>query len=117
MNNDTMIKEANKKGGSGKRYSVFAITNQMTKTTHYIISSLYTLENVVSKIKTYADSKTVRGGGKKLADDIEDAGKDYDKKFTAQQVGSGLSREAAEARRAELVSKAGNVYNQEINIT
>jgi hypothetical protein len=32
-------------------------------------------------------------------------------------MGSGMGKEAAEKRRAELVTKSGEVYNQEIGVS
>lgn len=104
------------KGGSGKTYSVFEITNDKTGRKHYMVSSVYTVENILSGIRTYVNSKTVRGGAKELATDIKNSGKDYDEDFKVKQVGKGMSRQAAEARRAELVTKSGEVYNQEIGV-
>lgn len=112
-----MIKEASKKGESGKQYSVFEITNTKNGRKHYMISSVYTLENILSGIRTYQNSKTVRGGAKELAQDIKNAGKDYDEDFTVKEMGKGMSRDSAEQRRAELVNKSGEVYNQEVNVT
>ena len=110
-----MINEKeNSKGG--KVYSVFEITNTKNGKKHYMLSSTYTLENILSGIKTYTKSKTVNGGAKELASDIKASGKDYHDHFKVKQMGSGLSKEAAEKRRAELVDKAGEVYNQEIEV-
>ena len=111
-----MIQEK-KKGGAGKAYSVFEITNTKTGKKHYMVSSRYTEENILSGIKTYVNSKTVHGGAKQLAQDIDNSGKDYDEHFNVKQVGKGMSREAAEKRRAELVTKSGEVYNQEIGVS
>jgi hypothetical protein len=104
------------RGESGKTYSVFEITNDKTGRKHYMVSSVYTVENILSGIRTYVNSKTVRGGAKELASDIKNSGKDYDEDFKVKQVGKGMSRQAAEARRAELVTKSGEVYNQEIGV-
>ena len=108
----------NEKRGSesGKKYSVFEILNTKNGKKHYMLSSTYTLENILSGIKTYTKSKTVNGGAKELASDIASSGKDYHEHFTVKQMGSGLSKEAAEKRRAELVDKAGEVYNQEVEV-
>lgn len=111
-----MIQEAGKKGDSGKQYSVFEITNTKNGKKHYMISSVYTLDNILSGIRTYMNSKTVRGGARELAQDIKGAGKEYDEYFEVQEVGKGLDRQSAERRRAELVTKSGEVYNQEINV-
>ena len=105
------------KGESGKTYSVFEITNDKTGRKHYMVSSVYTVENILSGIRTYVNSKTVRGGAKELASDIKNSGKDYDEDFKVKQVGKGMSRQAAESRRAELVTKSGEVYNQEIGVS
>lgn len=112
-----MIQETNKKGESGKQYSVFEITNTKNGRKHYMVSSVYSLDNILSGVRTYMNSKTVRGGAKELAQDIKGAGKDYDENFTVKELGKGMSREAAERRRAELVTKSGEVYNQEIEVT
>ena len=104
------------RGESGKTYSVFEITNDKTGRKHYMVSSVCTVENILSGIRTYVNSKTVRGGAKELASDIKNSGKDYDEDFKVKQVGKGMSRQAAEARRAELVTKSGEVYNQEIGV-
>ena len=113
-----MIREAEKKsGGGGKVYSVFEITNQKTGRKHYMVSSVYSVDNILSGIRTYVNSKTVGGGARDLAQDIKGSGKDYDEDFSVKQMGAGLSKEAAERRRAELVTKSGEVYNQEINVT
>lgn len=110
-----MINEK-KKGQSGKVYSVFEILNKKTGRKHYMITSRYTVENILSGIRTYVDSKTVGGGAKELAQDIQGSGKDYEEDFSVKEVGKGMSREAAERRRAELVTKSGEVYNQEIGV-
>lgn len=101
---------------SGKQFSVFEITNTKNGKKHYMVSSSYTEDTILSGIRTYVDSKTVGGGAKTLAKDIKNAGKDYSEHFTVKVAGKGLSREAAEKRRAELVSKSGEVYNQEIEV-
>ena len=111
-----MIKE--RRGSeSGKRYSVFEILNTKNGKKHYMVSSTYTVENILSGIKTYTKSKTVNGGAKDLARDISNSGKDYDEHFKVREMGSGLSKEAAERRRAELVNKSGEVYNQEVEVS
>jgi len=110
-----MINEKKTDSG-GKVYSVFEITNKKTGRKHYMVSSVYTVDNILSGIRTYINSKTVGGGAKDLAQDIKGSGKDYDEDFTVKQAGAGLSREAAEKRRAELVTKSGEVYNQEIGV-
>ena len=102
---------------SGKKYSVFEILNTKNGKKHYMVSSTYTVENILSGIRTYTHSKTVNGGAKDLAQDITNAGKDYDEHFKVKQVGAGLSRQAAEKRRAELVNKSGAVYNQEVEVS
>jgi len=113
-----MIYEGEKRSrGSGKTYSVFEITNDKTGRKHYMVSSVYTIENILSGIRTYVNSKTVGGGAKDLAQDIKGSGKDYHEDFKVKQVGKGMSREAAEKRRAELVTKSGEVYNQEIGVS
>jgi hypothetical protein len=114
-----MINEKAKqsKAGSGKQYSVFEITNTKNGRKHFMVSSSYTETTILSGIRTYTSSKTVGGGAKALAQDIDNAGKDYDEHFTVKVVGKGMSKEAAEKRRAELVTKSGEVYNQEIEVT
>lgn len=113
-----MVHEGEKRSkGSGKTYSVFEITNDKTGRKHFMVSSVYTVENIISGIRTYVNSKTVGGGAKALASDIKNAGKDYDEDFKVKEVGKGMSREAAERRRAELVTKSGEVYNQEIEVS
>ena len=82
-----------------------------------MVSSSYTEENILSGIRTYVNSKSVGGGAKELAKDIKGAWKDYDEHFTVKAMGKGMSREAAERRRAQLVTKAGEVYNQEIEVS
>ena len=108
--------KASKGGSSGKVYSVFEIVNNKTGRRHFMVSSVYTVDNILSGIRTYVKSKTVGGGAKALAQDIKGSGKDYDEDFSVKEVGKGMSREAAEARRAELVTKSGEVYNQEIGV-
>ena len=100
-----------------KGYSVFEITNTKNGRKHFMVSSSYTEENILSGIRTYANSKSVGGGAKELAQDIKGAGKDYDEHFTVKAMGSGMSKESAERRRAQLVTKAGEVYNQEIEVS
>lgn len=102
---------------AGKGYSVFEITNTKNGRKHFMVSSRYNEDNILSGIKTYVNSKTVGGGAKALAQDIDNSGKDYDEHFTVKAQGSGMSKEAAEKRRAELVTKAGEVYNQEIEVS
>ena len=63
------------KGESGKTYSVFEITNRKTGRKHFMISSVYTADNILSGIRTYVNSKTVGGGAKDLAQDIKDQAK------------------------------------------
>ena len=111
-----ILREGNKDSESGKQYAVFEITNTKNGRKHYMISSVYTVDNILSGIRTYMNSKTVQGGAKELAQDIKGAGKDYDEYFTVKQLGKGLSRKSAERRRAELVTKSGEVYNQEIEV-
>lgn len=112
-----MIGEGEKRSkGSGKTYSVFEITNNKTGRKHYMVSSVYSVDNILSGIRTYVNSKTVGGGAKNLAQDIKNTGKDYDEDFSVKEAGKGMSREAAERRRAELVTKSGEVYNQEIGV-
>lgn len=110
------VREAERKSDTGKVYSVFEIINTKNGKKHYMVSSVYTVENILSGIRTYMNSKTVKGGAKELAQDIKGAGKDYDEHFRVREVGKGMSRQAAEARRAELVTKSGEVYNQEIGV-
>lgn len=110
-----MINEK-KKGGSGKTYSVFEILNTKNGKKHYMVTSVYSLDNILSGVRTYVDSKTVGGGAKDLAQDIHNAGKNYEEHFKIKEVGKGMSREAAEKRRAEFVTKSGEVYNQEIEV-
>ena len=112
-----MLSEKAKRSETGKQYSVFEITNTKNGRKHFMVSSSYTEENILSGIRTYVDSKTVGGGAKALATDIKNAGKDYDEHFTVKAVGKGMSKEAAERRRAEFVTKSGEVYNQEIEVT
>ena len=100
-----------------KGYSVFEITNTKNGRKHFMVSSTYTEENILSGIRTYVNSKSVGGGAKELAKDIKGAGKDYDEHFTVKAMGKGMSKESAEKRRASLVTKAGEVYNQEIEVS
>jgi hypothetical protein len=100
-----------------KGYSVFEILNTKNGRKHFMVSSRYDENNILSGIRTYVNSKTVGGGAKELASDIKGAGKDYDEHFTVKAMGKGMSKEAAEKRRAELVTKAGEVYNQEIEVS
>ena len=109
--------EKERKDDTGKVYSVFEIINTKNGKKHYMVSSVYTLENILSGIRTYTNSKTVNGGAKELANDLKNAGKDYDEHFRVKEVGKGMSRQAAEKRRAEMVTKSGEVYNQEIEVT
>ena len=102
---------------SGKQYSVFEITNTKNGRKHFMVSSSYDENNILSGIRTYVDSKSVGGGAKDLAQDIKQAGKNYDEHFTVKTQGKGMSKETAEKRRAELVTKAGEVYNQEIEVS
>lgn len=108
----TMLKEEGSKG-----YSVFEITNTKNGRKHFMVSSSYNEDNILSGIRTYVNSKSVGGGAKALAQDIKGAGKDYDEHFTVKQQGAGMSKETAEKRRTELVNKAGEVYNQEIQVS
>ena len=100
-----------------KVYSVFEITNTKNGRKHFMVSSSYTEDNILSGIRTYVNSKSVGGGAKELAQDIKGAGKDYDEHFTVKSMGSGMSKESAEKRRTALVTKAGEVYNQEIEVS
>lgn len=108
--------EKDRKSDTGKIYSVFEIVNTKNGKKHYMVSSVYTLDNILSGIRTYTNSKTVNGGAKELATDLKNAGKDYDEHFRVKEVGKGLTRMNAEKRRAELVNQAGDVYNQEIEV-
>jgi len=100
-----------------KGYSVFEITNLKNGRKHFMATSAYTKENILSSIRSYIDSKTVKGGAKDLAQDIVKSGNDYKEKFTVKQHGSGMSVEQAEKMRAERVAQAGEVYNQEVQVT
>jgi hypothetical protein len=100
-----------------KGYSVFEITNTKNGRKHFMVSSRYTEDNILSGIRTYVNSKSVGGGAKELATDIKNSGKDYDEHFTVKAMGKGMSKEAAEKRRADLVTKSGEVYNQEIEVS
>lgn len=114
------LKERSGKGGAGKKFSVFEITNLKTGRKHYMLSSRFTAETILAKIKTYVDSKTVGGGAKELAQDIDKASKeaeDYSESFDVKEVGKGLSSQEAERRRTELVGKAGSAYNKEVQIS
>jgi hypothetical protein len=102
---------------ASKGYSVFEITNTKNGRKHFMVSSSYTEDTILSGIRTYVNSKTVGGGAKELARDIKNSGKDYDEHFTVKSMGAGMSREGAEKRRASLVTKAGEVYNQEIEVS
>ena len=101
---------------AAKGYSVFEITNTKNGRKHFMVTSTYTKENVLSGIRSYIDSKSVKGGAKAMAIDIANSGKDYHEHFTVKEQGSGMSEEAAEKKRKELVLKAGEVYNQEVQI-
>ena len=100
-----------------KGYSVFEITNTKNGKKHYMVSSRYDEQNILSGIRTYVNSKTVNGGAKQLAKDIAGSGKDYDEHFKVKTMGKGMSKESAEKRRAELVTRSGDVYNQEIEVS
>lgn len=100
-----------------KGYSVFEITNTKNGRKQFLVTSTYSKDNVLSGIRSYIDSKTVKGGAKAMARDIVNSGKDYHEHFTVKEQGAGMSKEAAEKKRAELVTKAGEVYNQEIQVT
>ena len=63
---DTMLRE-----DSGKQYSVFEITNTKNGRKHFMVSSSYDENNILSGIRTYVDSKSVGGGAKDLAQDIK----------------------------------------------
>lgn len=104
-------------GTSGRQYSVFEITNTKNGRKHFMVTSRYNEDNILSGIRTYVDSKTVGGGAKELAKDIKNDGDDYQDHFSVKTVGKGMSRQAAEKRRAEYVTKAGEVYNQEIEVS
>ena len=47
-----------------KGYSVFEITNTKNGRKHFMVSSRYNEDNILSGIKTYVNSKTVGGGAK-----------------------------------------------------
>jgi len=102
---------------AAKGYSVFEITNNKNGRKHFMVSSVYDEQNILSGIRTYVNSKTVTGGAKELAQDIKSSGKNYDEHFSVKALGTGMSKEGAERRRAELVTKAGEVYNQEIEVS
>lgn len=102
---------------ASKGYSVFEIINTKNGTKGFLVTSIYTKENVLSHIKSLIHSKSVKGGAKDMAQDIANSGKDYHEHFTVKEQGTGMSKEAAEKRRAELVTKAGEVYNQEIQVS
>jgi len=101
----------------GKGYSVFEITNTKNGRKHFLVTSTYNKDNVLSGIRSYIDSKSVKGGAKAMATDIANSGKDYHEHFNVKEQGTGMSKEAAEKRRAELVTKTGEVYNQEIQVS
>ena len=106
---NTMAKE--------KGYSVFEVTNTKNGRKHFMVTSVYNRDNILSGIRSYIDSKSVKGGAKAMATDIANSGKDYHEHFNVKEQGAGMSKEAAEKRRAELVTKAGEVYNQEIQVS
>lgn len=92
--------------GDRGTYNVFKITNQKAgkkKKRYYFVTGVYDdPEDVKTRIRGIAKSKTIRGGAKAIASDMARDGDGYEDDFTVSKIASGLSKERAEAMRAKL---------------
>jgi hypothetical protein len=95
--------------GERGTYNVFRITNNKSgkkKKRYYFVTGVYDdPEDVKTRIRGIAKSKTIRGGAKAIAGDMARDGEDYDDHFTVTSVAKGLSKERAEELRARLKDK------------
>ena len=108
---------AGKKGRSS--YSVFKITNQKgsekQRKRYYFVTGVYEdPEDVRTRIRGIARSKTTRGGAKGLSGDMARDGEDYDDNFTVTRIAKGLSKEKANELRARLKDRTPRqkIYNK-----
>lgn len=90
-------------------YSIFKVTNNQPgakRKSYYFVTGVYTdPEDVKTRIRGIAKSKTIRGGAKAIAGDMARDGEDYEDDFTVTKISSGLSKERAEELRAKLKDK------------
>ena len=95
--------------GKHGTYNVFRITNEKAgkkKKRYYFVTGVYDdPEDVKTRIRGIAKSKTIRGGAKAIAGDMARSGEGYDDAFTVTPVARGLSKERAEQLRARLKDK------------
>ena len=95
--------------GERGTYNVFRITNEKTgkkKKRYYFVTGVYDdPEDVKTRIRGIAKSKTIRGGAKAIAGDMARDGEDYEDDFTVTRIAKGLSKERAERLRNRLKEK------------
>lgn len=96
--------------GEHGTYNVFRITNEKTggkkKKRYYFVTGVYDdPEDVKTRIRGIAKSKTIRGGAKAVASDMARDGEDYEDHFKVVRIAKGLSKERAEALRNRLKEK------------
>ena len=95
--------------GQRGTYNVFRITNEKTgkkRKRYYFVTGVYDdPEDVKTRIRGIAKSKTIRGGAKTISADMARKGDDYEEDFTVTTVAKGLSKERAEALRSRLKDK------------
>jgi hypothetical protein len=106
---------------AGKKgtYNVFKITNrkgsEKQRKRYYFVTGVYDdPEDVRTRIRGIAKSKTTRGGAKGLSKDMAKDGEDYEDHFTVTRIAKGLSKERANALRARLKEKTPRqkIYNK-----
>lgn len=95
--------------GEHGTYNVFKITNNKPgkkKKRYYFVTGVYNdPEDVKTRIRGIAKSKTIRGGAKAIAGDMARDGDDYEDDFSVVTVAKGLSKERAERLRNRLKDK------------
>ena len=94
-----------------KGYSVFEITNTKNGRKHFMVSSTYTEENILSGIRTYVNSKSVGGGAKELAQDIKGAGKEMQDR--AKEINAERVKERDSQRNEKILEKEQKVQERE----
>ena len=92
--------------GNKGTYNVFKITNrkgsEKQRKRYYFVTGVYDdPEDVRTRIRGIAKSKTTRGGAKGLSKDMAKDG-DYEDHFTVTRIAKGLSKERANELRNRL---------------
>ena len=90
-------------------YNVFRITNEKSgkkKKRYYFVTGVYDdPEDVKTRVRGIAKSKTIRGGAKAIAGDMARDGDKYEDDFTVTRIAKGLSKKKAEQLRNRLKDK------------